>query len=113
HQAAATPHVLLASRGNAMSVFGVPALAVVHGAVEHEVGGAVAGQHFKAPCGLFDVLMRGPAQGRGLKPLLFRPHQSPPEAVQATHLGRDRKSTRLNSSHVAISYAVFCVKTRN
>src|SRR5690625_5796852 len=25
---------------------------------------------------------------------------------------RDRKSTRLNSSHVAISYAVFCVKKR-
>src|SRR5690625_2049421 len=25
-------------------------------------------------------------------------------------LGRDRKSTRLNSSHVAISYAVFCLK---
>src|SRR5690625_6027120 len=24
--------------------------------------------------------------------------------------GRDRKSTRLNSSHVAISYAVFCAK---
>src|SRR5439155_25578541 len=36
-----------------------------------------------------------------------------------THLGRpaqqgarDRKSTRLNSSHVAISYAVFCLKKR-
>src|SRR5690625_6140056 len=26
---------------------------------------------------------------------------------------RDRKSTRLNSSHVAISYAVFCLKTHN
>src|SRR5690625_6946225 len=26
---------------------------------------------------------------------------------------RDRKSTRLNSSHVAISYAVFCLKTKN
>src|SRR5690625_6708607 len=25
----------------------------------------------------------------------------------------DRKSTRLNSSHVAISYAVFCLKTNN
>src|SRR5690606_3258179 len=25
-------------------------------------------------------------------------------------LGRDRKSTRLNSSHVKISYAVFCLK---
>src|SRR5207249_7195646 len=24
--------------------------------------------------------------------------------------GRDRKSTRLNSSHVSISYAVFCLK---
>src|SRR5437870_7318391 len=29
-----------------------------------------------------------------------------PEAAR----GRDRKSTRLNSSHVAISYAVFCLK---
>src|SRR5690625_6826665 len=27
-----------------------------------------------------------------------------------SHLGRDRKSTRLNSSHVAISYAVSCFK---
>src|SRR5437870_10127512 len=25
----------------------------------------------------------------------------------------DRKSTRLNSSHVAISYAVFCLKEKN
>src|SRR5699024_7515291 len=25
-------------------------------------------------------------------------------------LGKDRKSTRLNSSHVSISYAVFCLK---
>src|SRR5437870_9348131 len=28
----------------------------------------------------------------------------------ATAPGEDRKSTRLNSSHVAISYAVFCLK---
>src|SRR5690625_6361543 len=27
--------------------------------------------------------------------------------------GEDRKSTRLNSSHVAISYAVFCLKKKN
>src|SRR5699024_12430097 len=26
--------------------------------------------------------------------------------------GRDRKSTRLNSSHVSISYAVFCLKQK-
>src|SRR5690606_42070503 len=36
-----------------------------------------------------------------------------PEASQATlRLARDRKSTRLNSSHVKISYAVFCLKKK-
>src|SRR3712207_7362671 len=30
----------------------------------------------------------------------------------AVHLLRDRKSTRLNSSHANISYAVFCLKTK-
>src|SRR5437870_6747222 len=29
-----------------------------------------------------------------------------------TQSGTDRKSTRLNSSHVAISYAVFCLKKK-
>src|SRR5437660_2445674 len=30
----------------------------------------------------------------------------------AKTIGKDRKSTRLNSSHVAISYAVFCLKKK-
>src|SRR5437667_8532755 len=29
------------------------------------------------------------------------------------HEGEDRKSTRLNSSHITISYAVFCLKKKN
>src|SRR5256885_4925937 len=29
------------------------------------------------------------------------------------HAGQDRKSTRLNSSHLVISYAVFCLKKKN
>src|SRR5690625_6676500 len=33
-----------------------------------------------------------------------------PDSMAHIHLSRDRKSTRLNSSHVAISYAVFCLK---
>src|SRR5207253_8952141 len=37
----------------------------------------------------------------------FQPLRQP--AQSAT---RDRKSTRLNSSHVAISYAVFCLKKK-
>src|SRR5207253_7653304 len=32
--------------------------------------------------------------------------------LQTLELSRDRKSTRLNSSHVAISYAVFCLKKK-
>src|SRR5690625_6770252 len=33
-------------------------------------------------------------------------------AEGAEFFTRDRKSTRLNSSHVAISYAVFCLKKK-
>src|SRR5690349_23122636 len=37
----------------------------------------------------------------------------PREAYRQGHLTtRDRKSTRLNSSHVEISYAVFCLKKK-
>src|SRR5438045_6764746 len=34
------------------------------------------------------------------------------ERIGAWILGRDRKSTRLNSSHLGISYAVFCLKKK-
>src|ERR687891_511496 len=33
--------------------------------------------------------------------------------IQKVHNRRDRKSTRLNSSHLVISYAVFCLKKNN
>src|SRR3712207_8953931 len=32
--------------------------------------------------------------------------------LRAEHIERDRKSTRLNSSHANISYAVFCLKKK-
>src|SRR5207253_11226156 len=66
----------------------------------------------------------GPA-GRVLEPALAHLHVPvaefrPGELVNgARHLAEvvalqllDRKSTRLNSSHVAISYAVFCLKKK-
>src|SRR5438067_3980352 len=43
---------------------------------------------------------------------LNRMHR-PVEVRQRLHMHRDRKSTRLNSSHVSISYAVFCLKKKN
>src|SRR3984885_15457129 len=43
-------------------------------------------------------------------PLSRRHHRYP---RNRTPTQRDRKSTRLNSSHVRISYAVFCLKKKN
>src|SRR5256885_4951740 len=41
------------------------------------------------------------------------PHLVGPEAERARRAReRDRKSTRLNSSHLVISYAVFCLKKK-
>src|SRR5699024_11921983 len=44
----------------------------------------------------------------GLRTGIMKAHDMD-EKVQA----QDRKSTRLNSSHVSISYAVFCLKKKN
>src|SRR5437762_7423595 len=44
-------------------------------------------------------------------PRLLRARRA--EAEESDHrIGRDRKSTRLNSSHRCISYAVFCLKKK-
>src|SRR5690348_18092308 len=48
-------------------------------------------------------------------------HEAAPRVVElhrvagalGAQVGRDRKSTRLNSSHPSISYAVFCLKKKN
>src|SRR5437868_13300495 len=37
---------------------------------------------------------------------------SPRQAAYGAESSEDRKSTRLNSSHVSISYAVFCLKKK-
>src|SRR5476651_2834255 len=68
---------------------------------------------------LFFLMIRRPPRST-LFPYttLFRsrriwPRRSRPRAVVSTHLAlRDRKSTRLNSSHANISYAVFCLKKK-
>src|SRR5499426_4416662 len=51
-------------------------------------------------------------------PILSRRSASPPKcsspnsSATATARRQDRKSTRLNSSHLGISYAVFCLKKK-
>src|SRR5699024_12514386 len=41
-----------------------------------------------------------------------RPHQGHGDHERQRRRRGDRKSTRLNSSHVSISYAVFCLKNK-
>src|SRR5690349_22889432 len=51
-------------------------------------------------------------EGRGIGPGCDGGNPAP-NALRFGELVRDRKSTRLNSSHVEISYAVFCLKKKN
>src|SRR5690606_40260458 len=43
----------------------------------------------------------------------LRPHRRSTALERVRRRRRNRKSTRLNSSHVKISYAVFCMKKKN
>src|SRR2546430_7822563 len=52
--------------------------------------------------GLSDYLVR-----------VIKPKLDAVEGVQTAEVIGDRKSTRLNSSHSQISYAVFCLKKKN
>src|SRR5688572_32284221 len=66
----------------------------------------------------YTTLFRSLSQRRGgLVPpravLLHRLEDDPVEVAAELALQRDRKSTRLNSSHSQISYAVFCLKKKN
>src|SRR5205814_9729107 len=49
------------------------------------------------------VLSRPTAQRLGVTPVTY---------TLSAGVGEDRKSTRLNSSHLGISYAVFCLKKK-
>src|SRR5947208_9181836 len=57
---------------------------------------------------LFRSLGAKPRRSHGGRP---RPATAPPRSEPPT-ASRDRKSTRLNSSHQIISYAVFCLKKK-
>src|SRR5256885_1900193 len=47
------------------------------------------------------------------EPSVFQKDGGPADIQAALLHSLDRKSTRLNSSHLVISYAVFCLKTNN
>src|SRR5688572_32673164 len=45
-------------------------------------------------------------------PAIFVERSISPRTIEAVQAATDRKSTRLNSSHSQISYAVFCLKKK-
>src|SRR3712207_7203555 len=53
------------------------------------------------------------AAGEGADQRLVLEHQGVALLHRGEGLPQDRKSTRLNSSHANISYAVFCLKKKN
>src|SRR5437773_9133616 len=68
-------------------------------------------------CGSFKPLTLNEAYGFVKLALIMAsinqfPAEPAGDGVQAG-LYQDRKSTRLNSSHITISYAVFCLKKKN
>src|SRR2546421_9315986 len=67
----------------------------------------------------YTTLFRSRAPGRGLQrkclwsvPTRDRQRQQLPDQHERLVVKIDRKSTRLNSSHDQISYAVFCLKKK-
>src|SRR3712207_9583358 len=68
--------------------------------------------HDALPISARPVRPRQGAAERGADPggRRSRPHAG--HGLHPGHRGEDRKSTRLNSSHANISYAVFCLKKK-
>src|SRR5438874_6493033 len=65
----------------------------------------------------YTTLFRSPRDGSGERSRHQLPRSQEGERRDPRQASRcregDRKSTRLNSSHVEISYAVFCLKKKN
>src|SRR2546426_6863129 len=63
-----------------------------------------------APAPALEPVLLDVAAGENTTPVVAEVGQDDADVVAA--LARDRKSTRLNSSHLVISYAVFCLKKK-
>src|SRR5437773_9773529 len=65
----------------------------------------------------YTTLFRSPTKAQATSPALApkaepKAESKKAEAQQPVSAFLDRKSTRLNSSHITISYAVFCLKKK-
>src|SRR2546427_4014590 len=80
----------------------------------HQHFGAAVAAEPRLADSLFEVEVR-PNVGRHVRQAVFAtlPPPSEPDVIPPIRSAvQDRKSTRLNSSHSQISYAVFCLKKK-
>src|SRR2546427_8509899 len=85
----ATTEIYTLSLHDALPIYNLRSR-LIHIAVPHRSAEVLLGAGIREPCGYRGRLVQCRDQGDG-----------------------DRKSTRLNSSHSQISYAVFCLKKKN
>src|SRR5207249_12311757 len=119
--------------GTLGKILEVPVVGQFADEVTRRIGGVSAGSTYQSsneqvikvyPDGVLQVIGNGKATltvtNRGKQGVLevvvksdVEPNRPPIAHVGFDHhLEEDRKSTRLNSSHVSISYAVFCLKKK-
>src|SRR5438034_8706817 len=97
HQIGVAPHRL--ERKRAIRILDDTAFAQVAHLAVADVAGTQVERHGMAPAGEIDQ-----------QAAAARERQRAVVVVRSA--GEDRKSTRLNSSHTVISYAVFCLKKK-
>src|SRR5256885_6151502 len=64
---------------------------------------------FRSALVLLALVLQACQRDEATAPQLPRPRA---QAAAGSECAKDRKSTRLNSSHLVISYAVFCLKKK-
>src|SRR5690606_33519265 len=83
----------------------------IHPAVQVSVTQGGGAAFLRSPSGL-GWRLRVAGAAIGLADSVYLGGRGDPRRTQQIVLTGDRKSTRLNSSHVKISYAVFCLKKK-
>src|SRR3712207_6421028 len=70
---------------------------------------SILGEDAKKFCNIYDITEKGNFEGKNIPNLIGKDLEN---IDKLEELRKDRKSTRLNSSHANISYAVFCLKKK-
>src|SRR5690625_6705511 len=83
----------------------LPILTGALGTVAEQQAGVYTGR-------LVGEMLHGPGKAVAVEELAVREGLDLTRCYAYSDSATDRKSTRLNSSHVAISYAVFCLKKK-